>query len=218
MALLEVKNVSHRFGENEVLKDINITVELGQIIGIFGRNGSGKSTLLKILFKQLKQQDGEIHFRGKKLGDLGHKDKCIAYLPQNRMLPRELKVRDVIAMCSANGAAQDAIFYAPGIDSISNKYVYQLSHGNLKYLSALLVLNLPHPIIMLDEPFSMVDPLIRERFKALLISKKSDKTILLTDHYYRDVFQISDVRFVLNNGVLQLATSIQDLKQLNYIL
>jgi len=218
MALLEVCNLKHSFGKKTVLNDVNLTGDLGQIIGVFGRNGSGKSTLLNILFKQLRLQSGTILINNQPLKSVLYRSQVIGYLPQNLILPRELKVRDAIAMCCPDGEAQDLIFYAKGIAAISNKYVYQLSQGNLKYLSALIVVNLPHPILLLDEPFSMIDPLIKESFRDLLIQKKKEKLIILTDHYYQDVFDISDKKIVIDNGVSYPANSLTDLRSHSYLL
>ncbi|MEP2937256.1 MAG: ATP-binding cassette domain-containing protein [Gilvibacter sp.] len=217
MAYLNIDSITHSFGKNSVLNDVTFNGNLGEIIGIFGRNGAGKSTLLNLLFRRFKIQNGSITINNKDLGSIKYQDQLVGYLPQYRILPKEHKVRDVIAMTCPNGEIQDRIFYAPGINAISNRYVYQLSHGNLKYLSALLILHQPHPIILLDEPFSMVDPLIREQFRKLLKNKKKDKLIILTDHYYKDVFEISDKRYVLNKGFMQAVQHLEDLKKHGYI-
>lgn len=217
MAFLKVDGVGHSFGQKNVLNQISFTAQLGEIVGVFGRNGSGKSTLLNLLFKRYNLQQGTIYINEKDLDSIAYKDQIVGYLPQYNILPKELKVRDVIAMVSADGDTQDRIFYAAGIDAISKRYIYQLSHGNLKYLSALLILHQPHPIILLDEPYSMVDPLIKENFSALLHQKKKEKLIILTDHYYKDVFDISDQRFVINQGIMHTIHSLEDLKTHGYI-
>lgn len=218
MAFLEVENLHHQFGSKPVLQGVTLKAQHGSIVGIFGRNGCGKSTLLKILYKQYKLQTGAVRVNQIDLNKTKVRDQLIGYLPQHRMLPREQKVRDVIAMCCKTGQAQDAIFYSKGVHEMSHRYVNQLSEGQLKYLSALIVLNLPHPLLLLDEPFSMVDPLIKEYLSELLQQKKNEKLILLTDHYYRDVFKVSDQNWVIENGICQQASKLEDLKTYGYLL
>lgn len=217
MATLSINQVAHNFGNKSVLKEVTFQANHGEIIGLFGRNGSGKSTLLKLIFKELKLQRGTIQINQKSIRQITYADRLIGYLPQHRILPSALKVRTVIAMCSANGAAQDKIFYAPGIAEISNKFIFELSQGNLKYLTALLIVNMPNPILLLDEPFSMIDPLIKEHFANLLEDKKKDKLIILTDHYYQDVLNICDWGIILRDGIAQQISTADELKAFNYI-
>jgi ABC-2 type transport system ATP-binding protein len=215
---LHIQNARKSFGKKEVLKNVSLSLAQGEIISLFGRNGSGKSTLLKMLFGTLKADSISLQIDGK---NIPPKDvipnRLIGYLPQDNFLPKHLKVRDVIPLFHQDGDDQDLIFRAPFIEKVATRKVGVLSLGELRYLELLLVAHLDHPFLLLDEPFSMIEPLYKQVIKEFLFSLKAKKGILLTDHYYRDVLDISDRNLVLVDGNIQIARNIDDLKQLGYI-
>lgn len=199
--MLEVQNINKSFGKKVILKNISFHCNIGEIIGIFGRNGSGKSSLLKIIHGTLKSNTGEIEINSE---ILTRKkiilSKLIAYLPQDTFLPGNIKVRNIIPLFFPDGDYQDKIFYAKGVSHIANKKIGTLSLGQLRYLEILLIGHLEHPYMMLDEPFSMIEPLYIEIIKEFLISLKSEKGLIITDHYYKDVLEVTDRNFVIKNG------------------
>lgn len=206
------------FGRREVLSQVTFELAQGEILGLFGRNGSGKSTLLKILFGTLKADALDLRLNGLPLKP--RKDmstQYIGYLPQDNFLPKHLKVRDVIPLFYTNGEEQDVIFRAAFIEKIAASKIGTLSMGQKRYLELLLVAHLPHPFLMLDEPFSMIEPLYKEVIQEFLLSLKAKKGILLTDHYYSDVLKISDRSLVLVNGASQIASQEEDLRALGYL-
>ncbi|MFC4633789.1 ATP-binding cassette domain-containing protein [Dokdonia ponticola] len=216
--VLHIQHASKKFGKKEVLKNVCLTLAQGEIISLFGRNGSGKSTLLKILFGTLKADSIDVRIDNK---NIRPKDvipnQLIGYLPQDHFLPKHLKVRDVIPLFYQDGDDQDLIFRAPFIEKVATHKVGTLSLGELRYLELLLVAHLEHPFLLLDEPFSMIEPLYKEVIKEFLLSLKAKKGILLTDHYYSDVLDISDRNLVLVEGTTEIAENVEDLKQLGYL-
>lgn len=215
---LELYYTRKRYGRKEILTKVSFKLAQGEILGLFGRNGSGKSTLLKILFGTLKANAIDLRLNGiplppKKNIEAQH----IGYLPQENFLPRHMKVRDVIPLFHTDGDEQDKIFSAPFIEKIAAQKVGTLSMGQKRYLELLLVANLPHPFLLLDEPFSMIEPLYKEVIQEFLLSLKAKKGILLTDHYYTDVLKISDRNMVLVNGVSQVIQLEEDLRALGYL-
>lgn len=207
-----------RFGRKEILSQVSFELAQGEIIGLFGRNGSGKSTLLKILFGTLNANALDLRLNG--LPIQPKKDLAaqhIGYLPQDNFLPKHLKVRDVIPLFYTDGDEQDIIFRADFIEKIATQKVGTLSMGQKRYLELLLVAHLPHPFLLLDEPFSMIEPLYKEVIQEFLISLKAKKGILLTDHYYSDVLKISDHNIVLMNGASQPIETEGDLKTMGYL-
>ncbi|TGV02215.1 ATP-binding cassette domain-containing protein [Flavivirga rizhaonensis] len=198
MDLLKVTNLNKSYGKKSILKNISLECKTGEIIGVFGRNGTGKSTLLKLIFGTVKADSIQIKINSE---TIHQKDvissKKIAYLPQGTFLPKEQKVRGVIPLFFPNGDDQDKIFYSPQVSSFEKIKVGELSLGQLRYLELLIIGNLNHLFLMLDEPFSMIEPIYKDVIKNLLIKLKESKGIILTDHYYNDVLEITDKNFIL---------------------
>ena len=169
MAIFKLHNASINFGEKVVLKEISFSLKTGEILGIFGRNGCGKSTLLKMIFGTLKKGLVSVSIDGKNFNlSENISAEHIAYLPQHSFLPKNIKVRDLIPIYFSDGKKQDNIFYDPLIAKIATKKVKELSLGQVRYLEVLLIGNLNHPFLMLDEPFSMIEPLFKIEIKNLL--------------------------------------------------
>ncbi len=143
--------------------------------------------------------------------------KLIAYIPQHSFLPLNARVRDIIPMYFHEGEKQDTIFYNPTIASFTSLRINQLSHGQRKYFEIVLSCHLPHPFIMIDEPFSMLEPLQKESLKLILKAISIHKGVLLTDHYYSDVLDITTKQMVLKDGLSFPISSEDDLRHFEYI-
>jgi ABC-type multidrug transport system ATPase subunit len=218
MKALEINNLNKSFAKKSILKDIDLTCKTGDIIGIFGRNGSGKSTLLKIIYGTLKADSVQIKIDTKIMSQKEIiPSKTIAYLPQDSFLPKELKVRDVIPFFFPNGEDQDKIFYASTVSVFEKLKVGYLSLGQLRYLELLIIGNLNHSFLLLDEPFSMIEPLYKEIIKSLLLELKKTKGIILTDHYYDDVLEITTENFVIKDAEKIEINSKEDLVKFQYL-
>lgn len=201
MSELIVNNISKKFKKQVILSNISIRVKTGEILGIFGRNGCGKSTLLKILFGVLPSDYHNIIIDNKHFNPSTNiKRMTISYLPQNSFLPNNLTVREVIPIYYRDGKAQDKIFYDPRIAKFERQKIGTLSIGERRYFEILLISRLPHQFLMLDEPFSMVEPLFHDSIKELLVELKKEKGIIITDHYYRSVLDISDKKIIIKDG------------------
>ncbi|MDB4920909.1 ATP-binding cassette domain-containing protein [Mucilaginibacter sp.] len=213
---LQVKSVTHSFGKKNILSECAFECKTGEVIGILGRNGSGKSTLFKILFGTLKPDHIEAYLNNQpwaKNGDL----TTVGYHPQEVMLPKGLKVRNLISVYITNAGNQDKVFYAQGINGMLNKEVRTLSPGQQRYLQFILLLNLDHHFILLDEPFSMVEPLYRDLIKEKLIEYKLYKGFIITDHYYLDVLEVADKINLIKNGQIISISNVEELRALEYL-
>lgn len=218
MDLLEITNIKKAYGNKIILNDVNLKCKTGEIIGIFGRNGSGKSTLLKLIFGTLIADSILIKINSKTISQSNIiASKTIAHLPQDSFLPKELKVRAVIPLFFPNSDDQNKIFYSPKVSSFEKIKIGELSYGELRYLELLIIGNLHHPFLLLDEPFSMIEPIYKELIKKLLLDLKESKAILLTDHYYHDVLQISSKNFILKDGRKIEIKNKEDLVKYEYL-
>ncbi|TPG31836.1 ABC transporter ATP-binding protein [Flavobacterium pectinovorum] len=201
MNILEIKNLNKSFKGKQILKDLSFDFLVGETNVIFGRNGSGKSTLLKLIYGTLKSDKLELKINGELIKNNNViLDNRIGYLPQDNFLPKRLKVSEVIRMYFREGDKQYKVFYAPKINTIENRKIGQLSLGERRYLEIVLLGNLDHKFLLLDEPFSMIEPLFIEIIKDFLNNLKKTKGIILTDHYYNDAIEIADKIYLIKDG------------------
>ncbi|MFT3950056.1 MAG: ATP-binding cassette domain-containing protein [Agriterribacter sp.] len=214
--MLSISGITHRFETKLVLNNVSFEMHSGDIIGIFGSNGSGKSTLLNLLFGTLRRQGGTININNHKIAPVELR-KHIAYSTQNVFLPASLTVRNIIPLYFPESDDQNRIFYSEGIHKIEKYKVGRLSIGEQKYLQFLLTVHLPQQFILLDEPFAMIDPLYQDIIRNKILELSAVKGFILTDHYYKQVFEIANKRFLMKEGILNPITSIKDLKDGGYI-
>lgn len=158
---------------------------------------------MNILFGTLVPDNLDMKINGKVISPREiRRHRLIGYLPQHSFLPGELKVRDVVPFFLYDGMDQNKVFYAAGIPEISSKRINTLSIGQRRYLEFLLVGNMDHAFLLLDEPFSMIDPLYKDHIKSQIKVFAERKGILVTDHYYEDVWQVSTKNMVMEGGAL----------------
>lgn len=214
---LDVKSVIHSFGKRQILSDISFTCKTGDVIGIFGRNGTGKSTLLKVLFGTLRAKHSEIYLDNKIVEKNIPSNKFIAYHHQEVFLPKNTTVKNLIPLYFPDGEKQNKLFYDPRINKIENQKAGALSMGEQRYLQFLMILNLDHHFILLDEPFSMLEPLYKDLIKEKMESNKYDKGFIVTDHYYADVLQVATIKKVIRDGVMLTINHTNDLVDFGYL-
>lgn len=214
MARLEITKLGKSFGRKQVLNALDLRIDTGEIVAIMGRNGSGKSTLFQIIFGVTTASEGQMRIDG---APLLKKQEKIAYLPQYAFLPARMRVRTLIQRSLPALESQDTVFYAPKISKIESQRVGQLSVGERRYLATLLLGQLAHPFLLLDEPFSMLEPIQVEYIKAYLVGLKASKGILLADHYYEDALQTVDRTLLLQNGRLEAVSGTEDLVEKGYL-
>ncbi|MDD4086615.1 MAG: ATP-binding cassette domain-containing protein [Bacteroidales bacterium] len=218
MSRLTIHSVTKGFKKNLVLSDISFYIETGEILGIFGRNGTGKSTLLKILFGTLRPDSIDASIDNESYNPKSNIVlKDLAYLPQDNFLPQDIKVRNVVPLYFPDGEIQNKILFDLRVAKVSNLLVGALSHGERRYLEILMISSLPQRFLLLDEPFSLIEPLYQDAIKELLTQIKREKGIILTDHYYLDVLQISDRNLLIKGGRSIEVRDTKDLAANGYI-
>lgn len=213
---ITVKSIAHSFGDKKILDEVCFEFSTGEIIGVFGRNGAGKSTLFNILFGTLKPKQIEVYLNGKLFKPKKMQGKLIGYHTQDIMLPKLSMARDLISLYLPLHK-QDKVFFAKGIHEMTNKRIHELSLGQQRYLQFLLILNLEQPFVILDEPFSMVEPLYKSLIKERLLEYRAEKGFLISDHYYRDILDIADKSLLLKDGKLIPIQNNRELIDLGYL-
>ncbi|MCR9225941.1 MAG: ATP-binding cassette domain-containing protein [Flavobacteriaceae bacterium] len=213
--ILEIDNIELSFDNKTILRGVYLKAESGKVTGILGRNGSGKTSLLNILFGSLKPKYKSIRIDGKYITTPLFQRNQVAYLPQHRLLTRNMKVRSSLKLFNIDRETFIETF--GHFKSIKNHYTSELSGGELRLLETYLILNSDKNIILLDEPFSNLAPLYVSKVKHIIESKKSDKIILLTDHLYEEIVSLSDDLYLLKNGCSKLINNMEDLKSGGYL-
>jgi len=213
---LEVDSIRKSFGDKQVLTDISITCQPGDIIGLLGRNGTGKSTLLKIIFGTLFTDYKFIRINGEILNQPFKSKNKIAYLLQDNFLPKNITVNKVVEIY-ANDFDQKRFLEDEVLSKVTETKIGNLSGGESRYLEVKLLLNLDSTFVLLDEPFNGISPLHVELIKTMILKKSSQKGIILTDHDYINVLDVANKYYLLFDGGLKPVKTKQDLINWGYV-
>ena len=195
---LEADSIWLEYGQHRILQNIYVRVDVGQVVGLLGRNGYGKSSLLEIIYGTRSAQNRSVRINGHYVDKLYQRPNTIAFLPQKSFIPGTLLISEVFALYGSSVTTATEFF--PELTDMLPHRFDQLSGGQQRLIETVLVLTSPADFVLLDEPFSNVMPLHVETLKVLISIVKHQKGILLTDHYYRDVLDISDTVYLLTSG------------------
>ncbi|QAA80534.1 ABC transporter ATP-binding protein [Aequorivita sp. H23M31] len=215
--MIEVKDLHKKFGKNEVLKGIDLSIREGGIFSILGPNGSGKTTLIKSILGMVIPDSGEISIKGDTLKNNYKYREKIDYLPQIANFPGNLKVNELIAMIKDLRDYKDTkdqeLIELFKLQPFLNKRLVNLSGGTKQKVNLVLTFMFDSPLIILDEPTSGLDPISHLRLKNLIFKEKEKgKTILVTSHILSFVEDIADEIVFLLEGKIYFKGSIPELK------
>ena len=212
---LEIDSVIKSFGELNVLTDVYLKCETGDIIGMLGRNGSGKSTLLKILFGSISSGNKFIRINGKVYNRPFKTSGLVGYLPQHNFLLPHLSLYKTATLYL--DASLETFFIDDVIGHLKNNKINTLSGGELRYLEIKLILNASYKFILLDEPFNGVAPVIIDQLKNMIIAHSKTKGIILTDHDYNNVLDVANRYCLVHEGCIKPVNGREDLVKWNYL-
>lgn len=216
---LEVRRLTKSFGDHEVLKGVDFAVESGNSLGLLGRNGAGKTTTIRIIMDVFAADGGEVLLDGK---PFRRGDYRIGYLPEERGLyPKRLILDQLIYLANLRGltpadAKANALRWMGrmGLMDYVNKKVDTLSKGNQQKIQlAVAMLNDPE-ILILDEPFSGLDPVNAKLLKVIVRETMDEgKIVLFSSHQMNYVEEFCEDIAILNHGEIVLNTSIEQHKR-----
>lgn len=217
--MLEVSNLSKSFGNVEALKDLNFKAEDGKIFGIIGRNGAGKSTTFRLILKIIEPTNGEILYNGEKINEK-ILDK-IGYLPEEGSL---ISTYTVLELCEYYGALklvspeqirERLIMWLEefNIKEFMNRKIKDLSKGNRQKIQFIIsVLHNPE-LLILDEPFSGLDPIsVEELKKAILKLKSEGKTIIFSSHRMDHIEALCENILIIDKGKTLLEGNLKEIE------
>ena len=206
MSTIEIKNLTKRYGEAEVLSNINMKLESGKIYGLVGRNGSGKTMLMKHILGFVKATQGTIFINGKVVGENDDMQENIGAIIENPgFLPEysgftNLKLLAMIQGKIKDEQIKDAIRLV-GLDPESKKAVGKYSLGMRQRLGLAQALMENPDILLLDEPLSGLDnDGVQEMWKLFLKQKEDGKLIVLASHSKEDIWTLCDEIFRFDKG------------------
>lgn len=213
--VLEIDNIELYFKDKRILNGIYLRAETGKITSILGRNGSGKSCLINIAFGTLKAKYCNIRIDKKPLIKKLYLTKRAAFLPQFHYTPNHSKIISIFKLFNVKW--NNFIENFPEFSNLKHSKFNELSGGQRRIIEIYLILKKTSKIIFLDEPFSNISPLYIEKIKSLIEIEKKQKAIILTDHNYEVVIDISDDIYLLKNGCTKLIKNINELEDYNYL-
>jgi ABC-type multidrug transport system ATPase subunit len=216
MSTLYIDSITKSFDGKKILRDIYLGSETGKIVGILGRNGTGKSTLLKIIFGTMKGDYQYIRVDQKVLQNQWDRKNRIAYLPQYFFLPKDIKIKNLIPIFCNKENSKELIeldLMKPFLDETSSN----LSGGEKKIIEALLIIFSDAKFILLDEPFNGLSPKMTSEMQKIIKEQSKDKGILISDHRYQEVLDISDEIYLLSDSYLKPIKDLKELQRYNYL-
>lgn len=214
MKLVECKDLCKDFGSKKVLKNINLTIESGKIIGLLGPNGSGKTTLIKVLNDLLVPTHGNVEIKGMNPGV--ETKKIVSYLPDKSYLNFDMKITEIIT------------YFEEFYEDFDSKKAYDLleklhinvkdklktmSKGTKEKVQLILVMSRKANLYILDEPIGGVDPAARDYILETILNNFSEgASIIISTHLISDVEKILDDVIFIKDGEIVLNKSADEIR------
>jgi len=199
------------FDQKEVLHGVYMALDRGLIYGLYGLNGSGKTCLMKVIMGLISPDSGTVFIHGVPQGGSSPRSRFsqVGYLPQDSFVPADIGIRRLVRQFRGAEPLLDEALFAAHV----RKPVGALSSGLRRYLEIRLILSLDRAILLLDEPFTGLEPILIERvIEDLRRARSSGRTILLTDHYHQYVSGAVDEKILLSNGCCRPLSGSDDVR------
>ena len=221
--ILKIKNLNTSYGQNLVLKDINLEIKEGSIFGLIGPNGAGKSTLMKSILGLVEKDSGKITLYGKEINEKNQKEtnKNLGSLIEAPSFYDHLTAYDnldlICDMKNINKEKIDSTLRDVGLIKSKDKKVREFSLGMKQRMGIAIALIGNPKFLILDEPINGLDPYgieeMRDLFKSIV--KNSNTSILISSHILDEIEKISTHIGILKNGSLTYSGSLEEYRELH---
>ena len=214
MGELKAEKLSKSYGKRKVVDNVNLKLKRGEVVGLLGSNGAGKTTIFHMILGNITPEQGRIFLDGEELTDLPmylRVRRGIGFLPQEpsafRGLTAEENLQVVCEILSLSKTQSEQIIenliQELGLERVRDVKAYRLSGGERRRLEIARAL-IPSPkFLLLDEPFTGIDPIAVMEIQRIILSlKEKGIGILLTDHNVRDTLKITDRAYIIHKGVI----------------
>jgi ABC-2 type transport system ATP-binding protein len=213
--MIEVKNISKRFGRKNVFDGISFTANQGEITCLIGLNGAGKTTILNAIMGLTPIQNGQILFNGEQIHK-GSYEK-ISYIPDAITMLPQMKISEAMRFMDDfyHGWNQERAKQLLEFFSLSeNERISSLSKGNIAKVNILLGLSLDVDFILMDEPFSGIDLFSREQIADVFTSHLvENRGVIMTTHEINDIEHLIDKVILLNDGTVVKEFRTEDIRE-----
>jgi len=215
MELLEIKDLDKKYDDKYVLRDINLKLSSGKIIGLLGKNGAGKTTLIKLINDLLTPTNGEILVKGNKIGV--ETKKIISYLPERTYLNKQMKVKEVLNYFQdfyENFDIEKARRLLKDLELDENQNLSKMSKGMQEKVQLVLVMSREADLYILDEPLGGVDPATRDYILDTILSNFNENaSVIISTHLISDIERILDEVVFIDKGKIALQSNTDELRQ-----
>ena len=223
MSLLEVKGLRKIYNHREVVKGINFAVEGGEIVGLLGPNGAGKTTAFRMTMGMISNDGGQVFLRGVDIGNLPMYQRArrgMGYLSQEPSVFQRLTVKEnVLAILETLRLSRaerkrrlKELLDRFGLTHLAKAKAFTLSGGERRRLEITRALVTNPKLILLDEPFSGVDPIaVNEIQGHILELREAGIGILLTDHNVHDTLSVTDRSYIISEGKIEASGTPKEL-------
>jgi lipopolysaccharide export system ATP-binding protein len=225
MQTLETVEISKSYRGRRVVNDVSVHVSRGEIVGLLGPNGAGKTTSFYMVVGLISPDSGKVLLDGRDLTGMAMFQRAqqgISYLPQEASVFRKLSVEDnLMAILQtrrmSNSQRRDkmnSLIDQMGLETVRRSKGFQLSGGERRRVEIARSLSIDPSFLLLDEPFSGIDPIqVLELQRIILDLKRDGLGILVTDHNVRETLTVTDRAYIINNGKIFRTGSPDDLAQ-----
>ena len=214
MELLKCINVNKSYGKKKILKDVNLTIPRGKIIGLLGKNGTGKSTLIKLMNDLLIPTSGEILINGEQIGV--NSKNIISYLPERTYLDKSMTVDRVIEYFNDfydNFDSKKARKLLKDLDLDITQKLAKMSKGMQEKVQLVLVMSRKADLYILDEPLGGVDPATRDYILDTILTNFNDgASVIISTHLIADIERILDEVIFIDKGKIILQSNCDELR------
>jgi lipopolysaccharide export system ATP-binding protein len=212
MQILSTLDLTKSYKGRKVVDDINLTIEQGEVVGLLGPNGAGKTTTFYIMVGMVAPDSGQVLLDGIDITSLPMYLRArngISYLPQEPSIFRKLTVEEnilavleTLPMTPAGRRTRlEELIEELGLQQVRRSYGYLLSGGERRRVEIARALVISPSFILLDEPFSGIDPLTVLDIQRMIIQlKASGIGVLVTDHNVRETLRVTDRAYIISNG------------------
>ena len=213
--LLVCENLSKNYGSKPALKNVNLEIQSGRIVGLLGPNGSGKTTLIKIANGLLTPTSGKLLINGMAPGV--ETKKIVAYLPDESFLNSWMTVDQIVKMFSDfYSDFRTELAYKMlenlGIEPIAK--LKTLSKGNKEKVCLILVMSRNALLYILDEPIAGVDPATRDYvIRTIINNYNPEASVVISTHLISDIEQVLDDVIFIQNGEITLTKTVDEIRE-----